>query len=177
MCCYTVRQEFGNRFSGAVEGSTRKIASSSGLRGDNSRLRSSEGVPSSKDVVVNHFSSFWGPINFSKCLCLLCFQSDKSILLILQQMDSERGRVSRATSASKRPVLSGSRPSSSGEPSDTRHSRLGGSGRVSTTQRLQPGFESKSSSFTRAAATRGSGIRHETLRSFELLTIATGKRK
>lgn len=74
--------------------------------------------------------------------------------------------------------MSSSRPSSSGEPSENRTSRLGGgsgTGRLSTTQRLQPGFESKSSSFTRVAATRGS--RDETLRSFELLTIGSGKRK
>ncbi|KAK4482468.1 hypothetical protein RD792_009626 [Penstemon davidsonii] len=90
---------------------------------------------------------------------------------------SERGRVSRTSSTSKRAVVSSSRPSSSGEPSENRHSRLGsGSGRISTTHRLlQPGFESKSSSFTRASATRG--VRDETLRSFELLTIGTGKRK
>ncbi|XP_042027586.1 casein kinase 1-like protein 10 isoform X1 [Salvia splendens] len=91
------------------------------------------------------------------------------------KIDSERGRLSRTGSSSKRAVVSSSRPSSSGEPSDNRHSRLGsGSGRISTTQRLQPGFESKSSSFTRAAAR---GIRDETLRSFELLTIGSGKKK
>ncbi|KAL7124122.1 hypothetical protein ABFS83_14G027000 [Erythranthe nasuta] len=92
------------------------------------------------------------------------------------QTDSERNRISRPSSTSKRAVVSSSRPSSSGEPSENRHSRLGsGSGRISTTQRLQPGFESKSSSFTRASATRG--VRDETLRSFELLTIGAGKRK
>ncbi|KAL2530303.1 casein kinase I [Forsythia ovata] len=92
------------------------------------------------------------------------------------QVDSERGRVSRPGSSSKRPVLSSSRPSSSGEPSESRHRRLGsGSGRLSTTQRLQPGIESKTSSYTRASATRGA--RDDTLRSFELLTIGTGKRK
>ncbi|XP_057783515.1 casein kinase 1-like protein 10 isoform X2 [Salvia miltiorrhiza] len=91
------------------------------------------------------------------------------------KIDSERGRLSRTGSSSKRAVVSSSRPSSSGEPSDNRHSRLGsGSGRISTTQRLQPGFESKSSSFTRAAAR---GTRDETLRSFELLTIGSGKKK
>ncbi|KAG8370441.1 hypothetical protein BUALT_Bualt14G0117300 [Buddleja alternifolia] len=87
------------------------------------------------------------------------------------QTDSERGRLSRTGSSSKRAVLSSSRPSSSGEPS-----KMGsGSGRLSTTQRLQPGYESKSSSFTRGGAARG--VRDETLRSFELLTIGTGKRK
>lgn len=62
------------------------------------------------------------------------------------------------------------------EPSEHHHRRLGsGSGRLSTTQRLQPGIESKTSSFTRAVASRGA--RDDTLRSFELLTIGTGKRK
>lgn len=95
----------------------------------------------------------------------------------MQKPDSERPRSSsRNGSTSKRAVL-GSRPSSSGEPSEVRSSRLAsGSGRLSTTQRLQPGFESKSSSFTRAAVpTRGG--RDDPLRSFELLTIGSGKRK
>ncbi|XP_051127181.1 casein kinase 1-like protein 10 [Andrographis paniculata] len=92
------------------------------------------------------------------------------------QPDSERGRLSRTGSSSKRAVVSSSRPTSSGEPSESRYARLGsGSGRLSTTQRLQPGYESKSSSFTRSAAARG--VRDEAFRSFELLTIGTGKRK
>ncbi|KAA8545268.1 hypothetical protein F0562_020052 [Nyssa sinensis] len=92
------------------------------------------------------------------------------------QADSERGRTSRNGSTSKRAVMSSGRPSSSGEPSENRASRLGSAtGRLSTTQRTQPGFESKSSSFTRAAATRGG--RDDALRSFELLTIGSGKRK
>ncbi|CAI9762732.1 unnamed protein product [Fraxinus pennsylvanica] len=91
-------------------------------------------------------------------------------------IDSERGRVSRPGSSSKRPVLLSSRPSSSGEHSENRHRRLGsGSGRLSTTQRLQPGIESKTSSFTRASASRVA--QDDTLRSFELLTIGTGKKK
>ncbi|XP_054805602.1 casein kinase 1-like protein 10 isoform X2 [Prosopis cineraria] len=91
--------------------------------------------------------------------------------------DSERARSSSRTgSASKRPVVSSSRPSSSGEPSESRASRLvSSSGRLSTTQRIQPGFESKSSSFTRATASRGG--RDDAIRSFELLSIGTGKRK
>ncbi|KAF2285478.1 hypothetical protein GH714_004775 [Hevea brasiliensis] len=68
------------------------------------------------------------------------------------------------------------RPSSSGELSENRSTRLlSSSGRLSTTHRVQPGFESKSSSFTRATATRGG--RDDTLGSFELLSIGTGKRK
>ncbi|RVW33403.1 Casein kinase 1-like protein 11 [Vitis vinifera] len=93
------------------------------------------------------------------------------------QTDSERPRSSsRNGSTSKRAVVSSSRPSSSGEPTETRASRLvSGSGRLSTTQRSQPGFESKSSSFTRASAARGG--REDPLRSFELLTIGSGKKK
>ncbi|KAL0414296.1 UNVERIFIED_CONTAM: Casein kinase-like protein 11 [Sesamum radiatum] len=137
-----VKPEVRDRFSGAVEAFARRNSSGAGLHGDQLRLRSSEDVPSSKDV----------------------------------QTDSERGRVSRTGSSSKRAVLSSSRPSSSGEPSENRHGKLGsGSGRLSSTQRLQPGFESKSSSFSRAAGARG--IRDETLRSFELLTIGSGRRK
>jgi len=96
----------------------------------------------------------------------------------LQQADSERPRSSsRHGSSSKRPVLSSSRPNSSGEPSESRSSRLLlSSSRLSTTQRTQPGLESKSSSFNnRASGARGG--RDDTLRSFELLSLGTGKRK
>ncbi|XP_038722414.1 casein kinase 1-like protein 10 [Tripterygium wilfordii] len=92
--------------------------------------------------------------------------------------DSERPRSSsRNGSSSKRAVVSGSRPSSSGEPtSENRASRLlSSTGRVSTTQRVQPGFDSKSLSFTRTGAARGG--RDDTLRSLELLSIGTGRRK
>ncbi|CAN4120547.1 unnamed protein product [Withania somnifera] len=137
------RQESKDRISGAVEAFTRRKVSGSGLQGDHLRHhRSSEDVPSSKDV----------------------------------QAEAERGRVSRTGSTSRRAVMGSSRPSSSGEPTDNRTGRLGSSsGRISTTQRVQPGFESKSSSFTRATATRGG--RDDALRSFELLTIGTGRRK
>ncbi|ESW15851.1 hypothetical protein PHAVU_007G107800 [Phaseolus vulgaris] len=92
------------------------------------------------------------------------------------QPDSERPRSSsRNGSSSKKPVLSSSRPSSSGEPSESRVSRLvSSSGRLSTTQRLQAGSESKTS-LTRASGTRLG--RDDALRSFELLSLGTGKRK
>lgn len=92
--------------------------------------------------------------------------------------DSERGRTSssRNGSSSKRAVASSSRPSSSCEPGEGRSSRLASSSaRVTSTNRYQPGFESKSSSFTRATAARGA--RDDPLRSFELLSIGTDKRK
>ncbi|KHG29281.1 hypothetical protein F383_11363 [Gossypium arboreum] len=100
---------------------------------------------------------------------------------VLSSKDTQPGSdrahsSSRNGSTSKRPVVSGSRPNSSGEPSDNRSSRLiSSSGRLSTTQRVQPGFESKSSTFTRTAATRSS--RNDALRNFEFLTIGSGKRK
>nr|XP_034914578.1 casein kinase 1-like protein 10 isoform X1 [Populus alba] len=139
----SVGQEIRDRFSGAVEAFARKNSSGHAMHGDRSRHRSSDDVPSSKDV----------------------------------HPDSERPRSSsRNGSTSKRAVISSSRPSSSGEPSENRSSRLASSsGRLSTTQRIQPGFESKSSSFTRAPATRGG--RDDTLRSFELLSLGRGKRK
>ncbi|QCE07597.1 casein kinase 1-like protein 10 [Vigna unguiculata] len=92
------------------------------------------------------------------------------------QADSERPRSSsRNGSSSKKLVLSSSRPSSSGEPSESRVSRLvSSSGRLSTTQRLQPASESKTS-LTRTSGTRLG--RDDALRSFELLSLSTGKRK
>ncbi|XP_057431134.1 casein kinase 1-like protein 11 isoform X2 [Lotus japonicus] len=92
------------------------------------------------------------------------------------QLDSHRARSSSQNgSASRRPVVSSSRPSSSAEPNESRSSRMvSSSGRLSTTQRVQPGSESKSS-FARAARTRGG--HDDALRSFELLSIGAGKRK
>ncbi|XP_038700524.1 casein kinase 1-like protein 11 isoform X2 [Tripterygium wilfordii] len=89
--------------------------------------------------------------------------------------DSERPHSSsRNGNTSKRAVVSGS--CASGEPSENRSSRvLSSIGHRPTTQRVQPGFESKSSSFTRTGAARGG--RDDTLRSLELLSIGTGKRK
>ncbi|KAJ8563552.1 hypothetical protein K7X08_032004 [Anisodus acutangulus] len=92
------------------------------------------------------------------------------------QADSERGRVSRTGSTSRRAVMSSSRPGSSGERTDNRAGRLGSSsGQVSTSQKTQPGFEAKSLSITRATVAKGS--RDNALRNFELLTIGTGRRK
>lgn len=138
-------QEVRDRFTGGIEAFARRNTSGHGLHGDHSRHRSSDDVPSSKDV----------------------------------QPDSERPRsLSRNSSSLKRAIMSGGRPSSSGDHSDNRSNRLvsgSGSGRLSTTQRAQPGYESKSSSFSRGAATRSG--RDDALRSFELLTIGSGKRK
>ncbi|KAE9589734.1 putative protein kinase CK1-CK1 family [Lupinus albus] len=165
--------EVRDRLSGALEQFARRnrpTSSGLGLHGENSRHRSSDDVPSSKDV----------------------------------QADSERTRSSsRNGSTSKRPVVSSSRPSTSGEPSESRSSRLlSSSGRLSTTQRIHAGLESKApltqriqagleskpsltqriqagldskTSLTRASGSRGG--RDDTLRSFELLSIGTGKRK
>ncbi|GAB4843114.1 Casein kinase 1-like protein 10 [Ancistrocladus abbreviatus] len=92
------------------------------------------------------------------------------------QADSERGRSSRNGSTLKRAVVSTSRPGSSGEPSESRSSRLlSTSGRLSTTQRIQPGFEPKTSSLARSSGARLG--RDDALRSLELLSIGTAKRK
>ncbi|KNA12953.1 hypothetical protein SOVF_121540 [Spinacia oleracea] len=92
------------------------------------------------------------------------------------QADRERSRISRNGSTSKRAIASSSRPSSSGEPSDGRSSRLmSSSGRLSTTQRIQSGFESKTSTRARVSATRPG--RDDPLRSFEFLSIGAGRRK
>lgn len=91
--------------------------------------------------------------------------------------DRERSRVSsRNGSTSKRAVASSSRPSSSGEPNDSRSSRLvSSSGRQSTSHRTQPGYETKSSSFSRRMV--GRSPHEDPLRSFELLSIGADKRK
>ncbi|KNA12954.1 hypothetical protein SOVF_121550 [Spinacia oleracea] len=92
------------------------------------------------------------------------------------QADRDRGRISRNGSTSKRAIASSSRPSSSGEPSDSRSSRLmSTSGRLSTTQRVQPGFESKTSTLARVSAARPG--RDDALRSFDFLSIGAGRRK
>lgn len=86
----------------------------------------------------------------------------------MQQPDSDKGRTSRNGSSSKRAAVSSSRPSSSGEAIDGRTGRLVSSGgRISTTQRIQPGAEHKPSAFSRAAK----GTRDDPLRSFEFLSI------
>ncbi|XP_047333983.1 casein kinase 1-like protein 10 isoform X3 [Impatiens glandulifera] len=148
-----VKQEVQDRFAGAVESFARRNASGAGLRGEQSRQ---------PDHSRYHRSSDEAPLSKDAA-------------------DSERlGRSSRNCSSTRRVGgLSSSRPSSSGEPSENRTSRLALGMTRPSTQRVQPGFESKSSSFTRApAATRGgTSSRDDALRSFELLTIGTGKRK
>ncbi|CAI9774386.1 unnamed protein product [Fraxinus pennsylvanica] len=125
----SVGRDIRDRFSGAVEAFSRRHASGSGHR-----HRTSEDVPSSKDV----------------------------------QPDSERGRTSRNGSSSKRAAILSSRPSSSGEPTDGRSSRLvSSSGRLSTSKRI--GIEPKLPSFSRGAVTKGT--RNDPLRSFEFLSI------
>lgn len=126
----TSGQDVRDRFSGAVEAFSRRNASGA----DHYKHRTSEDVPSSKDV----------------------------------HLDSEKGRISsRNGSTSRRAVMSSSRANSSCEPSEPRSGRIvSSSSRVSSSQRVQPGFESKSSSFTRAR-----GNRDDPLRSFELLSI------
>ncbi|KAI3915660.1 hypothetical protein MKX01_015485 [Papaver californicum] len=93
-------------------------------------------------------------------------------------LDSEKLRTSsRNGSSSRRAIASSSRPTSSGEPSESRSSRIvsGSSNRISTAQRMiQPGLESKSTSLSRTTGSRGN--RDDHLRSFELLSIGTERR-
>ncbi|XP_047954911.1 casein kinase 1-like protein 11 isoform X2 [Salvia hispanica] len=84
------------------------------------------------------------------------------------QPDSEN-RTLQNGSSSKRAAISSIRPSSSGEAIDGSAGRLVSSGgRVSTTQRIQPGTDHKPSAFSRAAV---KGSRDDPLRSFEFLSI------
>ncbi|KAL3849980.1 hypothetical protein ACJIZ3_011862 [Penstemon smallii] len=125
-----------DRFSGAVEAFSRRNVSASGRHGEHSKHRTSEDVPSSKDVLP----------------------------------DSEKGRTSRNGSSSKRAAISSSKPSSSEITDGRSSSRLVSSnGRFSTTHRIQPGIDTKPSSFSRTAVTKGT--RDDPLRSFEFLSI------
>lgn len=87
------------------------------------------------------------------------------------QPEPEKGRSSsRYGSTTRKAVVSSSRPSSSGEPSECRSSRLhSSSSRLTSSQRIQPGYDPKSSS--RVVASKGAGAREDTFRSFELLSI------
>ncbi|CAM8940659.1 unnamed protein product [Rhodiola kirilowii] len=91
--------------------------------------------------------------------------------------DSDRGRTpTRLSSASKKAVVSISRPSSSGGPCESRSSRLAaGAGRLSSGQEMQTGLGSKSSSFNRAGAVKSG--RDDTLKSFHFLKIGSGSIK
>ncbi|XP_030934318.1 casein kinase 1-like protein 6 [Quercus robur] len=83
-------------------------------------------------------------------------------------LDSSGHNSSRYGSTSRKAVVSSGR-GSSGEHSEARAGRLvPNSGRPSTTQRIQSGYEPKSS-HTRAHTSRGT--RDDPLRSFELLSI------
>ncbi|XP_073038122.1 casein kinase 1-like protein 10 isoform X1 [Primulina eburnea] len=129
----SVGQDLRDKFSGAVEAFSRRNSSGPARHGDHLRHRTSDDMPSSKDVLP----------------------------------DSEKGRISRNGSSTKRAAVSTSRPSSSGEVTDGRAGRLvSSSGRISTAQRIQPSIDPKPS---RAAITKGS--RDDPLRSFDFLSI------
>ncbi|XP_010551681.1 PREDICTED: casein kinase 1-like protein 11 isoform X2 [Tarenaya hassleriana] len=142
-----VGQDLRERFLGAVEAFTRRNVKSNGVQGDGTRHRSSDGN----------------------------IPSSKEL------NESERpSSSSRKGSTSKRAVMSSSQPDSSGEPSENRSGKLfpSGGGRVSTTQRLQQVYESKSSPFTtRASAVTRPGPVDSAIRSFELLSMSSGKKK
>lgn len=88
------------------------------------------------------------------------------------QRDTDKGNISRLSSSSRRAAgVSSSRPTSSGEPGDSRGGRVGSNGvrHSSTVQRLHQVSEPRSASRTRASASRG--IRDDHIRSFELLSL------
>lgn len=90
---------------------------------------------------------------------------------VLQQVDSEKVQASRNGNSSKRAAITSSvKPRSSGEFTEGRSGRIvSSSGRLSTTQRIQPGTESKPSKYSRNVATKGT--RDDALRSFDFLSI------
>ncbi|WCJ38298.1 casein kinase I [Euphorbia peplus] len=91
----------------------------------------------------------------------------------IQQPEVEKVRSSsRYGSTTRKAVVTSSRPSSSGEPSENRSSRLlSSSGRLTSSQRIQPGVDPKSShthTHTRGAT---KSTREDAFRSFELLSL------
>ncbi|XP_058737954.1 casein kinase 1-like protein 10 [Vicia villosa] len=85
--------------------------------------------------------------------------------------EQDKGRNSgRYGSSSRRPIISStSKPSSSGDHTDSRTGRLTSSSRPSTAHRVQPMYETKQPTYTRPGSSRGN--RDDPLRSFELLSI------
>lgn len=122
---------------------------------------------------------------FIVCLSLFLFNDDQHYILYIfysiiltfnftlafQYHDQERGHSSsRYGSSSRRALVSSTRPSSSGDHTDSRTGRVTSSAsRPSTAHRTQPTYETKQASFTRSGSIRGN--RDDPLRSFELLSI------
>ncbi|CAM8933291.1 unnamed protein product [Rhodiola kirilowii] len=168
---------FSGAFPGAGEASSRRNTSGSGLVGEHSRHRAPEDVPSGQEIRFT--GAYPGAVEaFSRRNTSgsglvgehFRHRTPEDVPSSKDVQDTERGRSSSRNGSSKRAMMS-SKPSASCEPSGTSSSRLLSSGgRMSSTQRTQPGFESKSSSFTRSAVpTRGN--RDDALRSFEHLSI------
>ncbi|KAI3678795.1 hypothetical protein L6452_38098 [Arctium lappa] len=85
------------------------------------------------------------------------------------QPDSEKVRSSRNGDSSKRAAVAGGRPTPTGEATEGRLTRhVSSSGRLSTTHRVQPGYDTKPSGFSRTA--KGGG-HDDPLRSLEFLSI------
>ncbi|WOK96276.1 casein kinase 1-like [Canna indica] len=143
----TSGQDIRDRFSGAIEAFARRNASGSGHHAEHSKHKI----------------------------------ADDALMLSKEAYIVEKTRsTSRQGSSSKRAVLSSSRPSST-EPNDPQHSRtsriFSSGSRPSSSQRVQqPVGDSRSSSISRSAVVRGT--RNESLlRSFDLLSFGTDKRK
>ncbi|PHU22645.1 Casein kinase I isoform epsilon [Capsicum chinense] len=173
----SVGQDIRDRFSGAVGAFARRNGSGSGKQGEHSRHKTSDDIPSSKDVNVVYRVHLQSDCSFSErvvaelAISVVWQTSMNNMSIILQQADSERGRTTRNCSSSRRAAISSSRPSSSGEPTDSRASSrlVSSSGRLSGTHRIHSGVEPKPSLFSRTSLTKGS--RDDPLRSFELLSI------
>lgn len=163
-----VGKEIRDRFSGAVEAFSRRQGSGSSPRYDHARQRSSEDVPSSKDVVKFYFV----PTNFTFSYIALYLECcNGRLLLHLQHPDSERGRNSSRYGSTSRKAIISNKATSSGEQFESRLTRVSSSsgGRPSPVQRVQPAFEAKPA-FARTSAARGTRDDHP-LRGFELLSI------
>ncbi|CAL5357323.1 unnamed protein product [Camellia sinensis] len=153
----SVGQDIREKFSGAVDLFSRRHNSGSGQHGDRSRHRTSEDVTSSKDVgnAVGDMKEY----------------SRRVSLHNIGEPDSEKGLTSRNGSSSKQ-AISTCRTTSSGEPIEVQSRPLtssGGLGCLSTTQRIQPGVEPKSLSFSHTSIMKGT--HDDPLRSFELLSL------
>ncbi|KAL7585909.1 hypothetical protein Lser_V15G41841 [Lactuca serriola] len=131
------RTSAGEDIRDRVSGAVEALSRRNSSRHEHSRNRIPDDIPSSKDV----------------------------------QPDSEKLRSSRNGDSSKCAAIPGGRPSSSGEPMEVRSSRhvagSGGGGRLSTAHRVQPGYDTKQSVFSRATKSGND----DPVRSFEFLSL------
>jgi len=134
-------------------------------------------------LIRNLLAQFISPMRFKCVIRSLLYTFDEYafyscvlnfvFILCLKYRDQEKGRnSSRYGSSSRRPIISSStRPSSSGDHTDSRTGRLTSSGNRSSAshRNIQPMYETKQPTYMRSGSTRGN--RDDPLRSFELLSI------